>query len=162
MTKKNLSTNIFASISLFFGLLGLILSFLPLRMFALIPAGIGIYFGIIAYILSRVFKVKKKFVYIVLGISVGSIFIASISEQIFSNKIAEDKQFEQQTETATEEDVIDLSEAFEDEEEEPTIIDSTITKSKEEPVEETFEEEFIEEEFIEEEFEDTDFDDEDF
>ncbi len=161
MTKKNLSTNIFASISLFFGLLGLILSFLPLRMFALIPAGIGIYFGIIAYILSRVFKVKKKFVYIVLGISVGSIFIASISEQIFSNEIAEDKQFEQQTETATEEDAIDLSEAFEDEEEESTIIDSTITQSKEEFVEETFEEEFIEETF-EEEFEDEDFDDEDF
>lgn len=147
MKKKNISTNIFASISLFFGLLGLILSFLPLRMFALIPAGIGIYFGIIAYILSRVFKIKKNFVYIVLGISVSSIIIASVSEKVISNEIAEDKQFEQQLETTTEEDISDLSEAFEDEEDEPTTLDSTVTQPEEEFVEETFEEEFEDEDF---------------
>ena len=161
--KKKLSTNIFASIGLFFALLGLILSFLPLRMFALIPAAVGIYFGIIAYILSRVFDVKKKFVYIVLGISVGSIFIASISEQVFGNEIAKDEQFEQQIKSSTEEDASDLSEAFEDEEvEESTIVDSTITQPKEQFIEEEFvEEEFVEETF-EEEFEDEDFDEDDF
>ncbi len=159
--KRNLSTNIFASISLFFGLLGLILSFLPLRMFALIPAGIGIYFGVIAYILSRVFKIKKSFVYIVLAISLGSIFIASISEQISSNEIAEDQQFEQQLETSTKEDATDLSEAFEDEEEQTTV-DSTISQPEEEFVEEEFVEETFEEEFKDEDLEDEDFEDEDF
>lgn len=156
--RKNISTNIFASISLFFGLLGLIMSFLPLRMFALIPAGIGIYFGLIAYVLSRVFAVKKNFVYIVLGISVSSIIIAGVSEKVFSNEIANDKQFEQQTENSTKEDATDISEAFEDEEEEEkTIPDTSKTQLEEEFVEEKFEEEFVEEEFVDEEFEDDDF-----
>lgn len=112
---KTYSVLIFTSIALFFAILGLILSFLPLRMFALIPAIIAIYFTVIAYILSRVFKTKKSFVYTVFGISLLSILIAGITESVSDNVVVEDKEFEQKLEAQTQGVDSSLLEAFDEE-----------------------------------------------
>ncbi len=166
--RKVYSVSIFASIAAFFALLGLILSFLPLRMFALIPASIAIYFSIIAYILTRVFKTNKKFVYIVFGVSILSIAIASITESLSSNVVVEDKEFEQKLTNQTPDIDSSLNAAFEEEievevvKEKPvsTVAKQDTIRSKEEkdnvkqpqPPAKQVEEEFVEEDIGEVEF----------
>lgn len=144
--KKVYSVNIFASVALFFGVIGLLLSFLPLRMFALIPAGIAIYFTIIAYVLSRVFKTNKRYVYAVLGISILSIAIASITESVTTNVVVEDKVFQEKLNESSKGIDSALIEAFEDAGiMQDTSVDNRIKDSISTPVlEEEFEEQTIE------------------
>ncbi len=151
------SVKIFASIGAFFAILGLILSFLPLRMFALIPASISIYFVIIAYVLTRVFKTEKKFVYTVFGIAVLSMVIAGISELASSDVVEVDKEFEQKLDVQSKDVDSSLNAAFEEEivvEQKPVAVKSDTVKSRkkaEKPVE------VVEEEFVEEEVGDIEF-----
>ena len=148
--RKIYSVGVFASIALFFSIIALILSFLPLRMFALIPAGIAIYFTIVAYVLTRVFKTNRKYVYIVFGIAILSIGIASLTETFTTNIVVEDKEFEDKLEEQAEDIDSVIMEAFEDEVVEGGIVNDSASKLKKEPVE--FEEEFIEEDIGEIEF----------
>ena len=149
MTKKKVySIGVFASIALFFSIIALVLSFLPLRMFAIIPAVIAIYFTIIAYILSKVFKRQKKYVLTVFAMAVLSIGIAITTEAVTTNEVEEDKQFDEKLKASTENIDSALLEAFEEE----IPIDTTTIKdsTKQQKVVKEIEEEFTKESFDEE------------
>lgn len=120
MKNKALIT-ILAIIGLIFGLIGLILSFLPLGTINIVPAAIGLLFAIIAYLISRKNPVRRKL--IISGIVISSLAILiSIFSQIFiKNKVAEDAKFEKKIEQSAKESTNDLEEALNDLEDADTL-----------------------------------------
>lgn len=101
-------------IGLLFGIIGLILSFLPLGTIDLVPAIIGLIFGVIIYFLTKETKVRRKLVLSVIIISSLAIIISVFTVLFMENKVAEDVQFEEKMEQSVEEASDDLEEALED------------------------------------------------
>ena len=130
--KKSSLVIIFAILSLLIGLLGFVMSFLPLRIFAIFPASIGLALGAFAYFIARRQNAKKLFTYIALGLSTVSIVIALSAEAIFTNEITEDTEFEKRIETTTEGTDDDLMEALGDIESEDEIGEENIEAVEEE------------------------------
>ncbi len=136
--KKSGLVNLFAALGMLLGVIGLIMSFLPVRMFAIFPAVAALLLGAIAYFIANKQQAKKTFAIAVLAISVASLLIALFSEMIFSSEVEEDLQFEEVIESSTEEAEEDIMEALEDIDLEGEMIEEEIS-------EEELEDEIIEE-----------------
>jgi uncharacterized membrane protein len=105
-----------AVIGLIAAILGLILSFLPMGTIDLVPAVIGLFFGLIAFFLAKSANTRKKLAISVLIIAGLAIIISLGTELFFENKVAEDTTFEQKVEESADEAASDLDDAFGDEE----------------------------------------------
>ena len=108
-----ITNNIITIIALILGLIGLTLSFLPLRMIGIIPSVISVAIGVIAILISKKNNLKKGFAYIVSCIGILGILIASTFELTTKKEIAEDKEFKQKIEQTAQETDSDLDEALE-------------------------------------------------
>jgi len=104
-----------AVIGLIAAILGLILSFLPMGTIDLVPAVIGLVFGLFAYFLAKSANIRKKLAISVLIIAGLAIIISLGTELFFENKVAEDTTFEQKVEESADEAASDLDDAFGDE-----------------------------------------------
>lgn len=116
MQNKVLITTL-SIIGLLFGFIGLVLSFLPLGTIDLIPAFVGLLFGLCCYFLAKKSGIRKKLITTVILISLAAILISVFTLLFVKNKVAEDEVFEEKIEQSAEEAVEDLEEAFEDLEE---------------------------------------------
>lgn len=105
-----------AVIGLIAAILGLILSFLPMGTIDLVPAVIGLVFGLIAYFLAKSANTRKKLSMAVIIIAGLAILISLGTELFFENKVAEDTTFEQKVVESADEATSDLDEALGDEE----------------------------------------------
>ncbi len=112
--KSKVLVTIVAIIGLIFGLIGLILCFFPLGTIDIVPAGVGLIFGLLAFFLAKKSGTKKKLIFMVLIISVFAILISIFTELFVKNEVANDAKFEDKIEKSAEESVDDLEEAFED------------------------------------------------
>lgn len=112
--KNKISISILAILSLIFGIIAFVLSFLPLGLIPLVPGAIGLIFSIVAFLLLRKFNEKKKIVSIALTISVLAILISIFSEVLMKDEVAEDNVFEEKIKESEGEDLEDLDEALED------------------------------------------------
>ena len=110
-----------AIIGLIAAILGLVLSFLPLGTIDLVPAVIGLAFGLIAYFLAKKASTRKKLALSVLIIAGLAIVISLGTELFFENKVAEDTTFDEKIEQSADEATNDLDEAFGDEDLNDTI-----------------------------------------
>ena len=113
MKNKGIVTTL-SIIGLIFGILGLALSFLPLGTIDIIPAAIGLLFGLIAYLLSKSTGVRRKLVFSVIIISLAAILISVFTVLFMENQVAEDLKFEEKLEQSVEDASDDLEEALED------------------------------------------------
>lgn len=113
MKNKNIVL-IFAILSMFFGLIGLILSFLPLGLISLIPAIIGLVFWFIAYLIKRKTEVKSKIIFVAITLSILAILITGFSEIFIQDKVIEDLKFNEKIEQSKSEAIDDLEDALED------------------------------------------------
>lgn len=113
MRNKTLVT-IFVLIGLIFGLIGLVLCFFPLGTIDIVPAGLGLIFGLFAFFFAKKSGARKKLVFTVLIISVVAILISISTELFVKNEVASDAKFEEKIEQSAEESLDDLEEAFED------------------------------------------------
>jgi len=104
-------------LSLFFGIIGFILSFLPLGLISILPAILGLVFWLIAFLVNNKTGEKRSIVTTALIISVLAILISTFSEIFIKDKVAEDQKFEEKIEQSQEEAIDDLEEALEDLEE---------------------------------------------
>lgn len=120
MKNKALITTL-AVLGLIFGILGLIMSFFPLGTIEIVPAAIGLLFGIIAYLISRKNPVRRKLVMSSIIISSLAILISIFSQVFIKNEVAEDVKFEEKIEQSAEESTDDLEEALNDLEDTDTI-----------------------------------------
>ncbi len=102
------------SIGFIAGILGLILSFLPLGYIPVIPAIIGLLLGGAGWYLTLKAESKSKLVKITTIISAIAVVVAVGTEMTSSNEVAEDKQFEKKIEASKEEAKKDLEEALEE------------------------------------------------
>lgn len=115
--KNKLLITILAIAGLIFGIIGLILSFLPLGTVDLMPAFIGLILGFIAYLLSRKSHIRRNLILFTLAVSVLAILISLFSAIFLKPEVAQDTQFEEKIEQSAEESTEDLEEALEDLEE---------------------------------------------
>ena len=119
--KSKFLISLLAIIGLIAAILGLILCFLPLGTIDLVPAIIGLFFGLIAYFLARKANTRTKLSLAVIIIAGLAILISLGTELFFENKVAEDTNFDQKIEQSADDAASDLDDAFGDEEEiEPT------------------------------------------
>lgn len=105
---------ILAAFSLLFGIIGFVLSFLPLGLISILPALLGLVFWAIAYFINKKSGEKSKILTIALVIAVLAILISAFSEIFIKDKVAEDQKFEEKIEQSEEEALDDLEEALED------------------------------------------------
>lgn len=108
---------ILAIFSLFFGIIGFVLSFLPLGLISVLPAVLGLVLWLIAFWVNKKTGEKRSIVTTALVISVLAILISTFSELFIKDKVAEDQKFEEKIEQSQEEAIDDLEEALEDLEE---------------------------------------------
>jgi hypothetical protein len=94
----NVTKILLSSLGILFGIIALILSFLPLKFFflpaALVPGFIGFFMGVFAINISNRNKLKKGFPSTTLIISFVALFIGIISMFFKSNKIEDDTKFD--------------------------------------------------------------------
>ncbi|MBN2486756.1 MAG: hypothetical protein JXB34_12350 [Bacteroidales bacterium] len=122
MSKKgNVAKILLSSFGLLFGIIALILSFLPLKIFfnlpaAFLPGFVGFFMGIMALNIGTRNKLKKGLPSATVIVSFTAVFIGIISLFFKSGKVEDDAQFEakkveiqQQVEQST-----DLQEALEE------------------------------------------------
>jgi uncharacterized protein YhhL (DUF1145 family) len=114
MKKSVLSTRIFSILGLIFAILALVMSFLPIRMFALIPASVGLLCGIISLLIAYRYDLGKKLIYTLLIISAASILITGASLLFFKDTISKDKQFDNTIEKSKKDAENDLEDALKD------------------------------------------------
>ena len=105
---------IFAIISLFFGIIGFVLSFLPLGLISILPAIIGLVFWFVAYLIMKKSGIKRKVVLVALIISLLAILISTFSEIFIKDKVADDLIFNEKIEQSETESLPDLEEALDD------------------------------------------------
>jgi len=113
MKNKSLIT-VLLVLGLIFGILGFILSLLPLGTIDLIPSLLAIFIGVLVYLLTKKTKIRRKLVITVIIVSAMALLISLFTEIFFTNKIAEDEKFEERIEQSEEESVEELEEALED------------------------------------------------
>ena len=113
MKSKNIVL-IFAILSMFFGIIGFALSFLPLGLISVLPAIIGLFFWFIAYLIMKKSGEKRKIVLVAVTISVLAILISLFSEIFIKDKVAEDIKFDEKIEQSEAEAIDDLEDALED------------------------------------------------
>ena len=90
------------------------MSFLPVSILAVFPASAGLFFGIVAYIISVKQNAKKRLVYTVIVITIMSLAISLFSKAVSSNEIVVDEEFEEIMEISAEEAEDDILEALEE------------------------------------------------
>lgn len=112
MKSKNIVL-IFAILSMFFGIIGFVLSFLPLGLISVLPAIIGLFFWFIAYLIMKKSVEKRKIVLVAVTISVLAILISLFSEIFIKDKVAEDLNFNEKIEQSEIEAIDDIEDALE-------------------------------------------------
>jgi membrane protein implicated in regulation of membrane protease activity len=83
--------NILITISIFFGVLGIVFVILPMGTIAFLPAGIALVLSIIAYFVSE--KSKKKFPYILIVLFVVLLLSAGAKKVFVKDTVKVEKQF---------------------------------------------------------------------
>jgi hypothetical protein len=99
MKKRNITKILLSAFGLLFGIIALILSFLPLKIFfnlpaAFLPGFLGFFMGVFAINISTRNKLKKGFPSTTLIVSFVAIFIGLISMFFKSDKVEVDTKFE--------------------------------------------------------------------
>jgi thiol:disulfide interchange protein len=97
MSTMKTVTKTFSIFGFFFAFIALILAFLPLRMFALIPGLFALVLGCISFYIAHKNQFGKKLIYTVLIIAIMGLGIALISQAFNKEEVAKDKQFERKT-----------------------------------------------------------------
>jgi len=113
MQNKFLITSI-SILGLLFGIVGLVMSFLPLGTIDLIPSICGLFIGGVIFLLTKKSRIRRKLVLSVIFISFLAILISLFTVLFMENKVAEDLKFEEKQEQSVEEASEDLEEALED------------------------------------------------
>lgn len=95
-------------------ILGLILSFLPLSNFAIYPAIIGLFLGLIVLFNQK--KQGQDFIFprVIVIVALIGIVISVGKQLMFKNKVVEDTEFNQKTEKSKQDAVKDLEELDEE------------------------------------------------
>ena len=120
MKSKGLTKTV-AILGLVFGILGLVLAFLPLGSISVLPGGIGLLLGVLAYFIAKNVEMKKTIIYIVLIISLVGILISGFKIVFVEEEVAVDTEFIEKNEQSLDDakDVLDeLEGEFEEEFEE--------------------------------------------
>lgn len=97
---------LFVVLAVIFTILGIVFAFLPLGTLALLPVGLGLIFGLIAFIQSDINqKNVPKWILIVAGVT---LIVVIGKETLIKDEVAKDVQFEQKKIESKKEDLKDL------------------------------------------------------
>lgn len=100
----------FAILGLVFGILGMVLAFLPLGLIAVLPAGIALLLGILAFLAAKNVEVKKNLILVVLVISILGILVSIAKTVFIEDKVAVDNEFYQKQDESLDESMEALDE----------------------------------------------------